>query len=137
MRKTLAVIVLTLALTAGMAAQTCSGRACSGNITATNASCITTACVALNLPTNSGAATLTLTGTFSATLAFEGAGDGKTFVALNCYPSNSVTAATSATAVGTFQCNVAGYAEIRVRCSAFTSGTAVVAINSSPASAPR
>lgn len=138
MKRVLILLCLALAIATPAAAQTCSGRACTGAITATNASCIKTACVALNLGTNIGSATFTITGTFVATVSFEAAGDGVNFVAINCYPSSGTqTAATTATAVGTWVCNLGGYAEVRARASAYTSGTATVSINSSAATSPR
>lgn len=72
-----------------------------------------------------------LRGTFVATLQFEGTIDGTNFFALSCLPLPSGTLASSATAAGAWQADVGGYAAVRVRCSAFTSGTVNVTIRAS------
>lgn len=77
-----------------------------------------------------GAAALQLTGTWSATVAFEGSVDGGTFVALNMVPSNSATAASSATGNGVWSANIGGYRIVRARASAYTSGTVQVWLSS-------
>lgn len=77
-----------------------------------------------------GAVGVQLTGTFTGTLQFEASINGSTFVALNMLPSNSTTAATSATAAGAWSGNCGGYRIFRVRASAWTSGTASVALSS-------
>ena len=71
-----------------------------------------------------GAVGLQLVGTFVGTIEFEGSINGGTFVALNLVPSNSATAATSATAVGAWSGNIGGYSVVRARSSAWTSGSA-------------
>jgi hypothetical protein len=110
-----------------------------GNITASGSSCTTTpaACVILSFPNQqTGASVVSITGTWTATVQFEASSDGgDNWVAINSTPPNSTTAVTSATANGTWQANVAGFTNIRVRCSAFTSGTIVVVINSASVSA--
>ena len=75
-----------------------------------------------------GAVGLQLTGTWVGTVSFEGSLDGGTFVAINLVPSNSATAATSATANGAWSGNCGGYSVVRARMSAYTSGTAVVTL---------
>lgn len=122
-------LLLMLALLCGVA----SGQSLTGSITATGATCSTTAaCVDLQMPSgDAGSATILVTGTWVATLQFEASVDGITYAAINFVPPNSTSPVTSATANGTWQGNVAGYKNVRVRCSAFTSGTAVVTINSS------
>lgn len=77
-----------------------------------------------------GAAAIQLTGTWVATVEFEGSVDGGTFVALNLIPSNSATAASSATATGAWNANIGGYRLVRARASAFTSGTIEVTLSS-------
>jgi len=108
-----------------------------GSLTASGSTCATAgACIQLPLPNqNLGGVTITLSGTWSATNQFEATGDGTNFSAINALPSNSTTAVTSATGNGLWQANVAGYVAIRVRVSAYTSGTVVVTIQGSTASA--
>lgn len=75
-----------------------------------------------------GAVGLQLAGTFVGTVAFEACIEDGTFVALNMVPSNSATAATSATATGAWSANVGGYATVRARMDSYTSGTARVTL---------
>lgn len=108
------------------------------NLTATSPNCATlNSClvVTLNSPTTQdiGSASIDISGTFSGTVTFEAFG-GNTWQALNATPSNSATPASTATAPGLWQANVAAYQQIRIRCSAFTSGTIVAVINLSRAS---
>ena len=106
------------------------------NITASSSACATSgSCVAVNIGNSTGGATITISGTFSATLQFEGSGDGTNFASLAVTPLAGGSAVTSTTAVGTWQVNVAGLQIIRVRCSTYASGTAVVSIQTSQASA--
>lgn len=68
-------------------------------------------------------------GTFTATLQFEQTFDnGTTWVALTVYPYNGGAGVTSTTGTGYWKCNLSGVDHIRVRCSAYTSGTAEVNI---------
>lgn len=98
-----------------------------GNITATSASCIATACISIpRLPIGTGTVSVTLSGSWSATLAFEQSGD---------YGVTWVTASPgSATANGTTQFSVSALTAFRVRASAFSSGPVNVTILTSPAS---
>lgn len=113
----------------------------SGNLTASASSCgitASTACLSLPYSSATGGATITLAGTFSATVQFEALGaDGATWVAINgvLLGDTTSTAVTSATTTGVWQFNPAGAIAIRARCSAFTSGTISVAIHVSTASA--
>ena len=112
-----------------------------GSITAADAAgstptkCATAGACVYNysIPQNASTASITVSGTFSATLQFEVSGDGVNFVAVNAYPPNSTTAVTSTTAAGVWTVNVAGMRSLQVRCSAFTSGAAVVSIYVTPA----
>lgn len=95
-----------------------------GNITASGTTCLTTnACISLQLITNTSAVSVTLTGTFSATLVFEKSAD------------NGTTWATQDTQTGTGLNTyiVPALTNFRVRASAYTSGTVGVFINSSQA----
>lgn len=107
-----------------------------GNITATSANCTTgSACVAMELDSEKGSAVIGITGTFVATVQFEGTANGTTYFAVQAMPIPSGAGVTSATSTGQWRVNVAGLVEVRVRASAYTSGTAVVTISRSSASA--
>lgn len=79
-----------------------------------------------------GTVAFQLTGTFTATQTFEGSVDGVNFVAMSVVPIGSTTAVTTATAVGIWVGNASGLHAVRVRCSAWTSGTATVKIVAVP-----
>lgn len=107
-----------------------------GNITATGSTCATTnACIALNLfnsPTvSTTSASIVVTGTFSATLQFEASTDGITFASIPGGPLAGGSAVTSITGTGTWNFGIAALNVIRVRASAYTSGTATVTIQAS------
>jgi len=70
-----------------------------------------------------GALGVQLTGTWAGVVSFEVTVDGVTWVALRMLPSDSSTAATSATVNGAWTANVAGYLLARARFSTDTSGT--------------
>jgi hypothetical protein len=76
-----------------------------------------------------GAVGIQITGTMTGTtISFEATVDNANWVALNCIPSNSGTAASSATAVGVWTVNSGGYASIRARCSTFASVSPVITV---------
>lgn len=79
--------------------------------------------------------TLILTGTFVATLQVEASVDGTNFIVLPMRPFNAASKVLvlSATAVGTFVGTNPGFTQIRVRCTAYTSGSAAFTINASNA----
>jgi hypothetical protein len=77
---------------------------------------------------SAGAVAVQIAGTLSATIAFEATVDGTNWVAFNMTPSNSGTAASSASAAGAWSALTLGYAGIRARCSAYTSGSPVVTV---------
>lgn len=112
-----------------------------GSITAEGTTCATTnACVSLPLvnsinASSGGVGIVVSANAGSNTLSFEGTADGVTWVALNATPLNSTSPATSTTSTGTWQANVAGLVGVRVRCSSYSSGTSVVSIQASTASA--
>lgn len=93
----------------------------------TTVSAVENAATILGFP-SVGSVGIQITGTFSATITFEATVDGITFVALNCMPSNSATAASTATAVGAFTVSSGGYAAVRARCSTYTSGSPVLTV---------
>lgn len=107
------------------------------SLNAASTACGTTnSCLVIPIAASTGGATFTLSGTFVGTVQFEASADyGSTYVAFNVTPSNSTTAASSATAGGVWQGNAAGYTNLRIRISAYTSGTVVASIATSTASA--
>lgn len=71
-----------------------------------------------------GAVGLQLSGTWAGTVSFEAKIDpDAAFVAFNMVPSNSATAASSATGNGAWSANCAGYDTVQARFSTVTSGT--------------
>lgn len=76
-----------------------------------------------------GVAGVQITGTFSGTITFEVSVNGTDFVAVNSPAVSTGTAATTATAPGLFQCPCAGMAVVRARASAWTSGSAAIAMH--------
>lgn len=68
-----------------------------------------------------------LSGTFSATVQFEQSIDnGATWIAKTVFPAAGGAGVTSATATGQWKFGCGGETHVRVRCSAYTSGTIVV-----------
>jgi len=103
-----------------------------GNITASGTTCGTTnACIVLHSYSTIGSASITVTGTWSATLQFETSADGSTWAAATGYSVPTGSAAQSITANGVYQFNMASLTYIRVRGSAYTSGTAAILISGS------
>ncbi|MDE2097856.1 MAG: hypothetical protein KGL39_11455 [Patescibacteria group bacterium] len=102
----------------------------SGSLTASGSSCGATNCVLLNVISTAATAAVQVAGTYSGTLQFEGSVDGTNFNAIVAIPTGSVGGArvTSTTGTGAWQVNTSGFAAVRVRCSAYTSGTATVTI---------
>jgi hypothetical protein len=85
----------------------------------------------LALPQGSQGALAVISGTFTATLQFEAQGAGGTWIAAPAVPIGTSGAAlvSSATAAGNWLILAAGALQVRVRCSAFTSGPAVVELS--------
>jgi len=67
-----------------------------------------------------------LTGTFSATVTFEGTIDGSNWVSLLARLVTDGTTSATATAAGIYQVPAAGLAQVRARVSAYTSGSVTV-----------
>jgi len=72
--------------------------------------------------------TLDVTGTFTATVTFEGTIDDSNWVAIGLLPSNNGAAVTTATAAGMFKLPVdmCALSQVRARISAYTSGSVTV-----------
>ncbi|MDI6808164.1 MAG: hypothetical protein QME66_04165 [Candidatus Eisenbacteria bacterium] len=83
-----------------------------------------------------GAVGIQVTGTWVATLAFECTIDGTNYQALDVFPTNGATSVQSTTSNGQFHGHVGGIQSIRVRASAFTSGTATISLHSDIAGGP-
>lgn len=119
MKTKLAVLLVFLAVMGGSAF---GQNAANGNISASSTNCtsVPLSCVwEQPLPPNANISTVAITGTFSETLLVELSNNsGQTF-------STSATLS----AVGTTTYNTNGFTDIRVRCSAYVSGTAVVTIS--------
>lgn len=82
-----------------------------------------------------GGAAIQLTGSFTATVAFEASTDGVSYRAIFATPTNSTTQVTSATAAGLWTVNAVGLHSVRARVSAFSSGiitTTLRAVVASP-----
>lgn len=81
---------------------------------------------------DNGAIGVQVTGTFVASMLIEGTIDGTTFVALAYLDVSSVAGAiagaTPITAAGIYRSEAVGFLQVRVRCTAYTSGTAVVTL---------
>lgn len=101
-------------------------RPLTGNLNAVNAEVI------VDL---SGHATamIDIRGTFVGTSVFEATVDGTNYIALAAYNLTTATYVASVTVAAQLAVNVAGYKRFRVRCSAYTSGTIVVAIRATTA----
>lgn len=107
-----------------------------GNITASGSTCGTTnACIPLTLfnsPTlSTTSATVVISGTFTGTLQFEASTDGVNFIAIPGFPLAGGASVTSATSTGTWSFSIAALTQMRVRASAFASGTAAITIQAS------
>lgn len=106
------------------------------NITAQGSDCATTnACASLTFAPSNGGVGIDVSGTFSATLQFEVSVDGTHWRSAAANPAAGGAAVTSTTGAGGWQINVAGMVGVRVRCSSFSSGTAVVTLTAGTASA--
>lgn len=90
---------------------------------------LTAAAQAVTLAVNGTSSTaIQVTGTFVATLQFEGTVDGTNWVSFYVTPNGTAATVTSATGTGVWQGKSGGFSSVRVRASAYTSGTAVVSI---------
>lgn len=82
---------------------------------------------------NQGTSVIQLIGTWVGTLILEGSNDGTTYVAINLINAATRLNQSSITANGFYLCNTNGYAQIRLRASAWTSGTATINVFGSDA----
>lgn len=108
--------------------------AASGVLTTSASTCASSGvtCLIVPLTMDKGSAGLTISGTWTGTITFEGSADGGvSWTAIDAWPLGSRTAVTTTTAVGQWQFNVAGLTTIRARASATISGAATVTISPS------
>lgn len=83
-------------------------------------------------PPNQGSLLIQVTGTWSATLTFEGSVDGITYVVLTVTNVTTAATATTTTANGVWSASGSGLRFFRVRASAYASGQADVTISAGP-----
>lgn len=95
----------------------------SGTIAALNGA------VTLTIPTQASAC-MYVTGTWVATLVFEGSVDGANWFTIQATTLPAGASTTTITSNGAFLIGIGGFAAIRIRASLYTSGTATVAWNS-------
>jgi len=84
-----------------------------------------------------GTAGFQIAGTWAGTLQFETTLDGSTWTALDVFPTTGTTAITSTTANGIWTGTVGGLAQIRVRASAWSSGSSTILIRITTVSAKK
>ena len=79
-------------------------------------------------------ASVTIVGTFVATVTFSVSNDKTNWFPINLLPSNSATSTSTATAAGAFGANVQPWAYLRAGTTAFTSGSLNVNVYALPIS---
>jgi hypothetical protein len=134
--KKLWLLIAVLAFLLPIRAQT---QPATANLTASDGGTCATAgaCLTVNVANNAASSVIQITGTWSATVQFEGnaqPGSGGTFNAVNAVAIGGTSGVNSTTANGAWRVTVSGLAQIRARVSAYTSGTVVVAISMSQGS---
>lgn len=98
------------------------------SLTTTGATSADTGIIAIATGAHKGGG-IQVSGTFSATLQFEQSQDGGvTWIAKTVYPALGGAGVTSTTAGGNWKFACGGETNVRVRCSAYTSGTAAVSM---------
>lgn len=121
---------LVLALVLAFAPMALADTATSGKIT--SSTCPGTGCLTLTLGAGQSACTVSLAGTWSATVAFEVATAGSsTFTALSMVNTSSSATASSATSNADFRADCSGYVRLRARASSYTSGSVSVSLSAS------
>jgi len=93
--------------------------------------------VEILLPIDASTLAVQITGSWAATLFFEGTVNGDDWFSVNAQPLPSGLNVTSVTANGSWQANVAGYSKFRVRAATITDEAAVsIRVTSGPATLP-
>jgi hypothetical protein len=132
MKRLLLSLLAACVLVAGASAQTIDGTQYVD--TESTGACNTGACAAFLLP-SAPSLTVDVSGTFTGTLTFEATSDGYTWRTLSVLNTSTGGAATTATAAGLFAVNNIGYVQVRVRATAWSSGSARVSATRGWASA--
>jgi hypothetical protein len=93
--------------------------------------------VEILLPIDASTLAVQITGSWTATLLFEGTVNGDDYISMEMQPLPSGSIVTSATGNGAWQTNVAGYSKFRVRTTAITLEADVsIRVTSGPATLP-
>lgn len=102
----------------------------SGSMNSASASCLASNCVSIPVNSDTSTVTFQMTGTWSATVQFEFSVDnGVNWTALAVGPMPNGQQVTSTTANGVWQADAAGFTNVRLRTSAFSSGTVAALIS--------
>lgn len=127
MRTRLWILILGWLIAAPVAAQPL-GNPQNITVVDSGTACVTapSACASF-APNTSVAVAFSVSGTFSATLTAEATADGSTWRTVTVYNANGGTPSTAITSGGNYSINNVGFVGVRLRCTAYTSGTAVVA----------
>lgn len=123
LKRALATLLLTLTTVSAWAQQPVAQA--SGAIL--SASCPGTGCVTLTV---NGYASVGIqaSGTFAATLGFTGTADGTNYASLLCTPAGGGSTVSTTTSTGLWMCPAAGLRAVRAVATAYTSGSAAVAL---------
>jgi hypothetical protein len=125
-------LLLTILLLAGSCLAQLQGQPqpTTGSLTAASASCLAANCLSIPVFSDTSTVTFQLSGTWSATAQFEFSVDnGTTWTGLAVGPMPNGQQVTSATANGVWQADAAGFTNVRVRVSAFSSGTVAAQVS--------
>lgn len=107
-----------------------------GRITAAASTCTSGVCISVSpLPVDTAAIAVQVTGTYVGTLQFEATADGINYSSIPGALLATGVSGTSTTTTGVWIFQGAGATKFRVRCSAYTSGTAFVTIRPTAATA--
>jgi len=104
--------------------------AVNGYITAAGTTCTTDVCIDHALPPGTSAVSISVEGTYVGTLQFEVSSDGSHWYSADAYPVPFDTGVSNTTSTGLWVVQSGGLSNIRVRCSAYTSGGAAVVLRS-------
>jgi hypothetical protein len=126
MKQRLLLLVITALAVFGTSARVSAQVIDTQYLTATSIDCATAGSCATFDPGSSPSVTYVVSGTFTATLSFEATADGANWTTVNVINVSTSANGTSASGTGTYSFANSGFIKVRVRCSAYTSGTAKV-----------